>query len=806
MRLRVAKEKFRLNLLSFLFLGSLITNAQQLRLSGFAVDAATGKPVPFPIISVGGDSTEYLGDMEGNFSIPSTAGSSHEVLVRLRAYQYLFADVKMRAGDSVKVQMYFAHPFNWQHLSLGKEKEMLSLLLKTRRKINPGKERNYHYRSYNKSVISSANVLGLKIYLDNILRFFTKARMGQYTIDHHIFLMESAAERSFRNIANQMETITATQVSGINRPPPVSFISGFDALNIYQPFLRIGPKKYTSPLAGNPRRRYVFSIIDTVNDTEGPVLVVKFNPRSYRKKSLLQGLLYISQEPLGVKAFQVWPAFDRESTFSLSQESTLLPSGRWFPQTIKTSYRQELGSLGIPLTATSKTWISGFQSSEMEKGPFDEINFDFRHKNLQTDSLFPEKLRPYPLDEKEKSTYLFYRKAGSLDGIDRFLNLGQKLYHGRFPAGKVDLVFRDAVRVNDYEGLRLGMGLETNNRLSEKFRIGGFFAYGLGDQNRKYGFEFAWKPSDFQAFSFSGRQDLAEPGIFPFAFDRRQYPAGELRNIRVSRFDEIRSLSLKWQMRIARNFNGQLSFETGERNFLYQYQFLPLPDVRSIGISEASMQFCWNPLERFARIEQELYPVSSPLPVFWLQYVHGFTGLVSNSFEFNRLESKLQWNRKILGLGEFGIRVSGGIQSKNLPYSMNFSSRGSFREFSLISYNSFETMRYNEFFHDRFVYVFFSHRFGKMQISTLPFLPYFTMVHNMGWGSLARQELHAGIKVADIRKGYFESGLFLNDLFVIPLSGLDLGIGAGIFMRYGHYRLPSDFDNLVLKFSASLGI
>jgi hypothetical protein len=92
-----------------------------------------------------------------------------------------------------------------------------------------------------------------------------------------------------------------------------------------------------------------------------------------------------------------------------------------------------------------------------------------------------------------------------------------------------------------------------------------------------------------------------------------------------------------------------------------------------------------------------------------------------------------------------------------------------------------------------------------MQISNLPYRPYFTLVHNMGWGSVRNPEKHLGIIIKDSPKGYLESGLFLNDIFVIPLSGLSLGIGAGMFVRYGHYALDGYLNNLAFKFSTSLG-
>ena len=771
---------------------------------GLALDAVTGRPVPFPVISVEGDSLEYLGDMEGSFILPTV--NAAEKMIHVRAYQYLYADMKANPGDSVIARMYYAHPFTWQPLSLRPARELVGRLVKKRRQADPAREKNFSYSSYNKSVVTTENIMALKVYLDNLLRFFSSARLGNYAMEHHIFLMESASEREYVNRYRQREKVVATQASGISKPPPLAYVSGFDALSIYDTYLRIGTEKYLSPLAGRPLRRYAFTIADSIQTRHGKVLVLRFNPLSYRRKNLLQGILYVPEDGSGVIGFQVWPSFHRESTYSLAQQSRLLPSGPWFPEVIRSSYTSgDLGSFRVPVTAVSKTWIRDFTSLDRQPSGFNEVVFDFRRRNLLSDSAFPARMRAVSLSRRDSNTYRFYRQVGSLDGIDRFLTFGQKLVEGRFPLGKTDLVFRDALRANDYEGMRLGLGLETNDRFSERWRFGGFAACGLKDKAWKYGLSASWKHSEEQSFSLLLKKDLAEPGIFPLAWERRQYGSEDLRKFRVSRFDEVHSAEASWNSRPFRNFNFQASLEAGKRKYLYDYIFLPAPEKTSFSIAEARIQFCWSPLERFARVENQLYSISAPLPLIWFQYGRGMNGVLPASYAYNRLEARLQWNRKVLGLGDFGIRLSAGLQDARLPYPLLFSGRGSYRDFSFLSYHSFETMRYNEFFFNKFFHVFLSHRFGKMQISTLPFLPYFTLVHNMGWGSLAHPELHAGIKAAGIPKGFFESGLFLNDLFVIPLSGLDLGIGAGLFVRYGPYRLPSDFDNLALKFSASLG-
>jgi hypothetical protein len=804
--IRTLRFRFFLLFLS-LFCANFMAKAADQQLVVICQDAATRRSLAFPILSIEGDSSEILGDMEGIIRLAANKAKGKRI--KVRAYQYLPTEALVEGNvDTLRLDMNYAHSFTWQHHSLRKDKQRMDKILKARNKINPGKEQNYQYQSYNKLLLTTSDLLALKLYLNQFLRFATKTRLGEFALDHHIFLMESSSERRYHNSFNQRETVRATQLSGISKPAPLSYVSGFDPSSIFEPFLRIGHKKYISPLAGRPFRRYVFSLIDSIRSKSGMVYVVKFNPKSNRPKNLLQGFLFVATAPSGIMAFHIWPAYDRESIHSLAQQSMILTTtGRWFPQEIRNIYQSEqLGSIGVPLTAISKTWISGFSALQDNKIPFDEVIFDLQAGNLRKDSVFPPQMRLAPLDKKEENTYRFYKLTGSLDGVDRILNFGQKLYEGKFQAGKTDILFQDAIKINDHEGIRLGLGLETNEKLSRRIKAGGYFAYGFRDEAWKFGMHSSFKLSDRNEISMNWKRDLSEPGMFPMAFERRSFLSGDLRNLRVSRFDAIQSVKTGLRSHISRNLNAMVNLELGERTFLYNYQYKRLPGRKQIGISELSASLCWNPGERYARLEQQLYPVVSGFPVLWLQYSRGISGILPASFSYDRLETRMQWNRKILGVGELGIRLSAGIQNAALPYPLLFSGPGSYREFSLVSFNSFETMRYNEFFYNQYFHVFIAHQLGKMQISTLPFLPYFTLVHNMGWGSLQQAGLHEGIKSDDIRKGYFESGAFLNDLFVIPLSGLDLGIGAGLFVRYGPYSYNSLFENMVLKFSASLGI
>ena len=751
-----------------------------------------------------GGEVEAMGDMEGNFSIQVPVQSQKLII---KAYTYLDAELNFFDSDSAKAYMYYAHPFTFQTITTSPARRIVKSILRNRKFSDPRSERNYKYQSYNKIVVTTNYISALKVYLEGLTSFFGNGRMTSFGSDHHILLMESSSIRKFRSEYNQKESVVFSKVSGINTPPALSLVSGFEPLSIFEPFLRIGSKKYISPLAGRPSKRYIYFLQDSIKTKERTIYVIKFNPKSHRNKELLQGFLYVSTDPIGIVGFQIWPAYDRESTFNLIQKAEVLPSGRWFPSQIKTTYKREkLGALKIPIDASSKTYIfnhSNLQNSDSIR--FNEVIFDFQNDSLIKAKEFPARLRQEELTLKDKNTYLFYNQIGSLKAIDRYLSFGQKLISGRIPFGRLDMVLNNSVSVNEVEGMRLGFGLQSTEIWSQKHQGGGYFAYGFKDEKWKFGLNYGYFFSDKLSLTLNYKSDLVEPGIKEFVFNKKQYPSEQLRVIRIPRFDKVKSTEIGFNHQMAKNLVSRVSFEFGRRSYLFNYRFLDQPIASGLGISEFKSTIHWSPGEQFIRYGRDRLSLGSDFPGFWLEISKGLRGVASESYSYLRIEGKVQWSKKILGLGEIGIQVVAGKITSRLPYSLLFTARGSYREITILSYNTFETMRYNEFINNRFVNVFFSHKFSKMQISTLPYRPYFTFLQNMGWGELANPQLHEGIKVKGMPKGYFESGLFLNDLFSIPINSLNLGVGGGVFLRYGPYALDGYLNNIAIKFSATLG-
>jgi len=70
----------------------------------------------------------------------------------------------------------------------------------------------------------------------------------------------------------------------------------------------------------------------------------------------------------------------------------------------------------------------------------------------------------------------------------------------------------------------------------------------------------------------------------------------------------------------------------------------------------------------------------------------------------------------------------------------------------------------------------------------------------MAWGNLKKPEQQIGINYKTLDKGYFESGLEINQIYN--------GLGLSASFRYGPYQLEKFVDNLAVKltFIFNLGI
>jgi hypothetical protein len=74
----------------------------------------------------------------------------------------------------------------------------------------------------------------------------------------------------------------------------------------------------------------------------------------------------------------------------------------------------------------------------------------------------------------------------------------------------------------------------------------------------------------------------------------------------------------------------------------------------------------------------------------------------------------------------------------------------------------------------------------------------------MGWGRLSNPESHQKIAFKTKEKGFFESGLQIDQILKLNYFGMMyVGFGAGAYYRYGYHAFEKPKDNFAFKFSVT---
>ncbi|MDQ6757141.1 MAG: hypothetical protein M3004_09410 [Bacteroidota bacterium] len=141
-------------------------------------------------------------------------------------------------------------------------------------------------------------------------------------------------------------------------------------------------------------------------------------------------------------------------------------------------------------------------------------------------------------------------------------------------------------------------------------------------------------------------------------------------------------------------------------------------------------------------------------------------------------------------LGKERFLLSGGTKFSKQPLPLSklfagngFSGQGNF----VYAFGAMETMLPYQYYADRFINFYFSHEFNRSLFRAkvskgLSIAPKPAIAYNFLYGTLANIAVHNNVNFSIPDKGYHETGLMLNNVFLLKLFGLyHATFNAGFF-------------------------
>lgn len=608
------------------------------------------------------------------------------------------------------------------------------------------------------------------------------------------------------------EHIIASKMTGFEQANFVTAISEIQPTNFHRENFLILDREYLNPIAGGSIKWYEFRLEDTLYQGIDTVYRISFFPRKGKSFDGLQGVLLINTNGYAIQTIRAAPANNAKITLRIEQQYTFLDNQYWFPEQL---------NFEISLSPNKKDTFTIQGKRYLRNVDFEDNlrpkDFSFNKVTMavdatQRDSAFWNSQRVAALDKKEQKTYRVYEemmktpRAWLIKTIANSLN---ELEEERIQLGDIAVNYTQLLEFNAYEKFRLGLGLYSSYKWCPYLSVGGYFAYGFGDQHWKYGSSLTIRPNPLQdwGFQISYVNDVLEPASIiqnTHSLSKKVLPAQNFirRNI-LSQMDQVEEIEISAYTRFARHFKTRVFGNWSYRQPLYDYTYQRGEDnLSAFRVARLGVQLRFSYRERLVQLGSTSLTLTNRYPTFYLSYTKGFEGFMDGQFDFHKVIFGMESSVFIKGFGRTSSLLQAGLVEGEVPYTLLFNGRGSYQKnrFFLVL-NTFQTMGPNEFANSQFIYGFIEHNFGNLLFQIGSFKPQLKLYQAAGIGWLQNAAVHQGLDLKDMSKGYFESGIMLSDLIRLPILNIGyFGIGAGVFVRYGPYAHTSNFlDNVVYK-------
>jgi hypothetical protein len=773
--------KYLFSALLLLFIGHPIFGKD---ISIFIKDEATKTPVPFAAVRLGATGQGVIADLNGAAILPENL-------------KYDFIEISAMGYESKKVA---GKPDSVIWLKAKKEtlaevvvkpdynkiRRIINQAVNNRGQNNPEQYDWYRCHVYYK-MVADANLADTSAGADTSKN---AREMAAFFNDQHLLLSETYSIRTWKRPQKLQEEVIGSRFSGFKKSLITGLVTDILPFHAYSDYLALNGKDYRNPVSRGSEQWYKFNLRDEILQGSDTIWMISFFPK--KPDDGLQGTVYISSRDFAIANF-IGNHTDTVLGNSVHIEQQYgLVNGKWFPKELNYTFHllQSKRKEGIGITLKGNSQIDSVSFVE-EKG----FHFDKVHTvKLQpaADELSEQSwsgLRPEALDSREARTYVFMDSLLEKADVEKMMPFMGKLVEAKLPIGPVDLNLERLYTYNIYEGMRPGLGAQTNDKISKHFSVGGWFAYGTKDFTWKYGAfgEIYLDPYRESMLRGGYERDIRDPGRVRL---HKELDRNYLRNYLITIADRYDA----WWLSYSKRF-GYFQTELGARKehvqpqyaYVWQYQDARATDYTS---SELSLNVRYAFAERSAPLFGKYFSTGSKYPIVYARATYGAVDIDTRSINYMQGLLGVAWKKHLSRLGNERWQIEAGksFSDEPLPLGKLFAGAG-FRNgrYPVSIFGGLQTVYPFTFFSDAFLSWSWRHDFDwklyRVKITEgFSSTPGIALVYNGLWGTMAHREVHQGLPFIVPENGYHEGGILLHDLLRVRYMQLYyFGLTVGYF-------------------------
>jgi hypothetical protein len=800
--------------LLFLLCASFATNAQQV-ISGIVKSEENGDVLPYATLQLLPSQESFLINADGSFQIEVSENIER---FSIKYIGYYSKEIKISGADFYQIKL-SPNPEKLKAVRVtsagNKAEQLIKKAISLKRKNNPKEKFNtYQYNTYNKFVIDNEqDALQLKTDTSNVALEVVLEKGRNY-------LAEKNSLIEYQDKIGEKETILATRTAGFKEPVYELLATKVQSNSWYEKDYVVFGAEYGSPLADKALKNYTYKILDTTS-TERPAYVILFQPKKRSKIASLEGVLYVDTLNFGLQKAvgQLKGNADLEAT----QEYNYFPEeGIWFPSKNTVIIKpgtdnKEISIFGgnIAIGKLPEKNEDGEQLYLKSTTTYQNVIFNAPvnlKKTISSVTLLPnaintsdsvwQNIRTIPFTERDQQTFKKVDSIIKAENINRRIEVIQHFNNGYFPLGFFDFDLRSFVKYNQYEGMRLGAGGVTNDKLSSSFRLQGYGVYGFKDRAFKYsiggGVQLREQSGTWLNFIYT--DDIAEMGSFFYLTDARVYSLFEPRLVNINYYYKYNkthlSLQNKFTPKLLSEF--QLSYNqiSQTRGYLFQQNEKLFGEYN---LTEFTASLRWSPFNDYLESNDREVEIKQGFPQISFQATQALDNVLGSDFNFTKFGTKINYTYERLNQTATQFILEGNYGFGDIPLSHSFHAYPNnpqkeklMQRFSVAGRRTFETMYFSEFFSSKLANLQVKHFFRRWEIGKYS-NPQLVLITRHAVGNMDHKENHFGINFNTLEHGYSESGFEINNLIT--------GFGLNFAYRYGAYHLPKLEDNFAFKFT-----
>ena len=615
------------------------------------------------------------------------------------------------------------------------------------------------------------------------------------------------------------EKLKASKTSGFNGNQQIlNFVKDlYSDYNIYNNYLTFFDKSFTSPLSKTGIDVYNYILKDSTYIDNKWCYNIIFYPR--RKNELtFKGDFWVNDSTFAIKKINMavtksaninWVKdIYLEQEFEVVSDSVFLLTKDYLMSDFALNKKEK--SKGIYGKRT--TYFRDHKFNNVKPIAFykEEVNYKDPEVYNKSDEYWEEN-RFENLNKDELGVYKMLDTLQTVKKFKQIYSSVQVLASGFVQFGNFDYgpIF-STFGYNEVEGARLRAGGRTYFGTNDTWRIQGYTAYGFKDDKFKYGFSGKWMVDKKNRFILSGgnRRDIEQIGASLTAtydiLGRSGASSSVFSSGNNGKLTNINLSNIAVEMEPVKNLTFQTGFsyrtlESASPTFSLDYYTDRVNGVVKSDVkqSEVSFQIEYTPKRRTIGYAVEREIVDSPYSRFFVNYSHGFKGLLDSDFQYDKLQLYFKQPIIIGPLGRSNIIMELGKTFGTVPLGLMSVIPGNQTFFSIE--NTFSNLNYYEFISDQYATVQWNHNFGGRIFSRIPFmrkLNWREIISVKGvYGSISddnRAINASGLSYNAPEKGYWEYSAGVGNIF--KLFRVD-------FSWRGNYLNTPDTNRFTVKAS-----